>query len=120
MINTEEYNSALEIVKQYERELNRKFIKDKTCICCKINIIKPVDGMSLDYGSVEPLKQEIGPWEGGDVCRIDLGYGSRFDMSSYYIGLCDDCIEKLENEGLIEDVDVLKIKIKEYNKNNGN
>jgi len=112
MINKEEYNSALDIVKQYERELNRKLIKDKTCICCKINVIKPMSGMSLDYGSVEPLKQEVGPWDGGDVCRIDLGYGSRFDTSSFYIGLCDDCIEDLYRNGIIENIKDLRDKIK--------
>jgi hypothetical protein len=74
--------------------------KSIKCICCSQKI-KPLDRIS----DKENLENNM--WRDGEVETIMPGYGSRYDMTLFYIGICDDCIE----EKLKEKVLVIK---KEY------
>ena len=97
-ITKEDYKKALELISDYELQLNQKFIKDYVCIACNKNKIKP-----LYPEGVNPLSQENDMWNNGNVIYLCCGYGSRFDSDSYYFGLCDDCLEKgLENNKVID------------------
>lgn len=64
-------------------------------------------------GEPPALQQGQGPWLDGTVSIISFGYGSRYDMSQYYIAICDDCIESLIREGLAEDYSKLQKKLTE-------
>jgi hypothetical protein len=77
--------------------------KSIKCICCSQKI-KPLDRIS----DKENLENNM--WRDGEVGTIMPGYGSRYDMTLFYIGICDDCIE----EKLKEKVLVIK---KEYYEN---
>jgi len=71
-------------------------IKTFNCICCgaEIKAINPEEFTSGD-------KLESWMWDGGTVGKISMPYGSRLDGGVYYIGICDDCIEKKDEDGLI-------------------
>lgn len=99
MINKEDYKKALEIVQTYKEEQNTKFVTDRTCCICKTNIIS-----ALELKHTYPLKQEQGMWNNGVVEKITFGYGSRHDMDSFYIAVCDDCIEELEANRLATNI----------------
>ena len=45
--------------------------------------------------------------------KISFGYGSRHDMRTFFVAICDDCITQLETSGLAIDFKLLK---KEENK----
>lgn len=75
-------------------------IKSFKCICCGVEI-EPIN--SEDFNPNND-KLESWMWNGGTVEKITMPYGSNLDGSSYYIGICDDCIEnKLEDE-IIEEI----------------
>jgi hypothetical protein len=38
-------------------------------------------------------------WENGTVGKIHIGYGSIYDGNILEIGICDDCIDKLDEIG---------------------
>lgn len=40
-------------------------------------------------------------WNGGIVQIIDAGYGSNHDTDRYVIAICDECITKKEQEGVL-------------------
>lgn len=68
-----------------------------TCICCRKNKIKLLEGIY---------------WENGAVEKISFGYGSRNDSRCFYLAICDDCIERAEKDGLVIDTEVFKNVIK--------
>jgi hypothetical protein len=39
----------------------------------------------------------------GIVEKISIGYGSRHDLKTIVIGICDDCIDNLMEKGIIRD-----------------
>lgn len=104
MISKEEYIKAKETIDAFEEQLNEKFVESYTCINCKENEVKPY--------SVDVLGQDEGCWLDGTVIRADVGYGSRHDLSSYYFAICDDCLDSLEDSGLLVDIKQLRKKIK--------
>jgi len=58
--------------------------KDHICCICKENVISRIgDGMWLD----------------GTVEKITFGYGSKHDMDSYTIAICDTCIDDMKKDG---------------------
>ena len=71
-----------------------KNLKIYNCICCGFEI-KP---LSKDIFS-EKDTIESWMWNGGVVTRINMPYGSDLDGDSYFIGICDKCVEKLHKEG---------------------
>lgn len=100
-ISKSEFLESLKIVEHYNRQINRSLIKDLTCICCKKNTIRPY---GLDYGSIKASEQEKGMWDNGTVKNISFGYGSRFDTTSFFAAICDDCAEELLESDLVVDV----------------
>ena len=96
----------IELHEEIKLENAKAYVKDKTCICCKTNIIKPL--YPPEEIPLDPLEQERGPWDGGIVKLITGGYGSRHDMESYYIALCDSCLSDLWTAGYAESYRDLK------------
>lgn len=72
--------------------------KEKICIVCRKNTIKDL-GISP---WINPLQQQRGIWEDGIVEVVTPGYGSKYDLSSLLIAICDDCLEERINDGIIE------------------
>lgn len=103
MDKIEEFNR---IQDEIEEELG-KAVKPKNCIVCQENIINPL----YPDMPIHPLEQQSGLWNDGAVAEIRPGFGSRHDMESYYIAICDPCLTKLASNGMIES----KKKIKEEN-----
>lgn len=101
------YEEALEIVKIYEAKLSNEFVQNKTCCICKDNVIENIDTIT------HPLEQEKGMWSSGTVDKISVGYGSIHDEKQFYIAICDSCIESLEKDGYVTDIEKLR---KEINK----
>jgi hypothetical protein len=96
-ITEEDLRSALNIVKQYNEQVSKSLVVEKTCICCRKNKIKPLD---LEGYHIDPARQENGCWSGGTVAKVNFGYGSTLDMRSFYVAICDPCMKQLESEGL--------------------
>jgi hypothetical protein len=87
------------------------------CICCGKNTIKPGDNPFLngsteeDYiwktrecGNSENRKYERAEnrmWYNGIVANISAGYGSTLDGNMYVIAICDQCVERKHQEGII-------------------
>lgn len=45
---------------------------------------------------------ENGAWNGGMVDKMVAGYGSGFDMTTFIVGVCDECIkEKIMEKRMI-------------------
>jgi len=102
-------NKIEELIKLHDEiqlEHAKEFVKDKKCICCKTTILKPL--YPPEEITLNPLEQERGPWDGGIVTLISGGYGSRHDLESYYIAICDSCLSKLKEEGIAESYRNLK------------
>jgi hypothetical protein len=72
------------------------------CICCGFEI-RPI----MPEHVKDQDKPEEWMWNGGTVERIHMPYGSVLDMNTYIIGICDTCIEKKVEEGIIKDVSEL-------------
>ena len=56
-------------------------ISKRTCFVCKEKVISKI---------------EQGMWADGIVEKITFGYGSKHDMDSFYIAICDDCINEVK------------------------
>lgn len=116
MISKEEYEKASDVVTRYNQQKNMSLIQNRICACCKSFEIKPLKDTGLDSGSISPLEQEMGCWDGGVVEKINFGYGSRIDMESYYIAICDDCIVELEKDGYATNLREIRKKMKDDRK----
>lgn len=103
MISKEEHDKALGVIQEYNRQLNLKYVHNRICCVCKENSVD-----KIEPSSTQPLKQEQGMWNDGVVEKISFGYGSRYDMSSFYIAICDDCIEDLLKSGLATDLKAIR------------
>ena len=102
MDKNKEYLDALKIVEEHQRKINKSLVKPLLCICCKNKKIKPVKGSGTADGSCKATEQEVGCWDGGTVSKIIFGYGStKYDGTSFYFALCDDCAENLEKDKII-------------------
>jgi len=95
-ITKSEYKLAKRIVSEYENQQKQNFKSEYTCICCKSNKISVLDDMTIFYDNPEQCS-----WDGGTVSKIAFGYGSRFDTSTFFAGICDNCIEILTKDGLV-------------------
>lgn len=65
------------------------------CIICGKKI------ESLYFDSLEANSPEQGAWNGGVVEKLYMPYGSKFDSTIFIFGICDECIEKKFNDGLM-------------------
>lgn len=106
MITKEDFINAEKIVNDYKIQLNKTLIRSRICVCCRTKEIKPLEG--LFDGQIKVTAQEQGCWNDGTVEKITFGYGSRHDMRSFYIAICDDCVELFEKDGLIIDIETLR------------
>jgi uncharacterized membrane protein len=61
-------------------------MKKYNCVVCD-NVIN-----EIDYGI--DAKDENRMWNEGVVEKITAGFGSKFDLDSFLIAICDECIEK--------------------------
>ncbi len=104
MITKEEFEQAEQVIVDYKRQLNKSLIVNKVCVCCRNKEIKPIEGMGLSEGYIKATEQEKGCWGDGTVERVTFGFGSRYDTRSYYIAICDDCVQQLEKDGLIVNI----------------
>ena len=89
------------------REKDAKLIKAKKCICCnrKLALMSNIDSKIIG-----PLAQEELVMVDGTICRINTGYGSKYDTRSFYIAICDDCISAGLKKGTVEDIERIKEK----------
>ena len=53
MISIEEFNKAKQIINEYTSHLNKSFITNHICICCKTKEVKPLEGMGLAEGAIK-------------------------------------------------------------------
>lgn len=107
MITKESFEKAQKIVNEYKKQFNKNLVVSRICVCCKKKEIKPLEQTGLADGNIKATKQEQGCWVGGTVSKISFGYGSIHDMRSFYVAICDECIEQLEKDGLIVDLKLL-------------
>jgi len=105
MIKKEAYKAALSTVQAYNEQLNLLIVRNRTCCVCKEKVISKIEAKHI-----HPLRQEEGMWRGGVVEKITFGFGSKHDMDSFYIAVCDDCIVELKESGLATDLKELKKK----------
>lgn len=89
MVTREEFEKSKHIVETYENQCVEEMTPVFNCIICKTKEIKSI------HNSIELKKLENGMWDGGTVLRMSFGYGSKWDCSSFYGGVCDDCIGNL-------------------------
>lgn len=109
MIKKEDYEKALSTVQAYNEQLSLHIVSNRTCCVCKEKVISKVNEKSI-----HPLLQEQGMWANGGVEKITFGYGSKHDMDSYYIAVCDNCITELKESGLATDLKELKKQFGSY------
>ena len=103
MISKEQYEDALKLVQDYAEQTYPKYVTNRVCCSCKKNVVT-----KIDHKSVHPLRQEQSMWKDGVVEKITFGYGSKHDMESYYIAICDSCIDELETNGLASNIRDIK------------
>jgi hypothetical protein len=64
------------------------------CICCS----KKIKSLHK-FDDKENLENNM--WDDGCVDVIIPGYGSKYDMTVFYICVCDECIEKKLKEKIL-------------------
>lgn len=105
-VTKDDYLKAIQIVNDYNQKLKEQIHTETKCICCKDKIIKP---MNINYFDKDDLSKHD-MWKDGTVENISFGYGSNHDCKTYKIAICDDCIDDLLKENIIQDVkDINKI-----------
>ena len=80
----------------YQNDLKKLKNPIYNCICCGKKIPNISKAIKID----EDVSRSM--WNNGSVDKIITGYGSRFDGDVYFFGICDDCIEKKKDEGIIK------------------
>jgi hypothetical protein len=109
----EKVKEAVDVINAYREELSKKVCKTSyTCIVCQTKELKLLRSERID-----PLKQELAWWANGQVDRVDFGYGSNYDTASFYIGICDDCITKAIEKGLIVRYEDLIKEVRKFDEN---
>lgn len=100
--NLPEYIRIKKMVEDFENKKFMETVKPLTCICCQKEQVSP----DFEFISKpEPENQDKNVcWNNGAVTRLSAGWGSRHDMSSYFMAVCDSCISVLEEKGLLKKV----------------
>lgn len=108
MVTKEDVDKAARLIADFNKERNLALVKPLTCCVCKERQLNPINPEQI-----HPSEQDKGMWDGGIISKITAGYGSRRDMESFFIAICDECIDELEKEGLVRKVrDVRKEELK--------
>jgi len=101
-------------MKMKEKHPNYKYVLKEIqyiqCMICDKNI--KIDGPD-DYHKIEELISHDGIIE-----KMYAGYGSKFDGDIFYVGICDECLEKKKKQGRILTINnyMGKIDLQEENK----
>ena len=82
-------------------------VKPKKCICCDKLLVEVYPKVN------HPLKQDKGLWSGGSVDLFSCGFGSNYDMMSFYFGICDECIADKIKSGHLESLNDIREKLRE-------
>lgn len=107
MITKQQYEDAKQLMQDYETQVTKAAIPNLKCICCHKPIVP-----ALDYLPA-PTKLEDGCWQEGAVALVTFGYGSRMhDSASYYIALCDTCMQQALEQGIAFDYNVLSAAVR--------
>lgn len=102
MIRPDKYRQAKKTIEEYENQLSEKLVNNYTCICCKKAILEPI------WDLPPATEQHRGIWRDGTVSLVSFGFGSRNDMTSFLVAICDDCIEEADNLGIVVNYNKLK------------
>lgn len=65
------------------------------CVCCGTEVLRVM-------GSPNGAPPEQDAWDGAVVDRIAAGFGSRYDTSTFLVALCDPCIAKKIEDGVLQ------------------
>lgn len=104
---------AKNLITAYEEKITQSLVPNEyTCICCKERKIKRLGD---DIGN--PLKQERGCWDDGGVFQVAFGYGSMLDLESFYIAICDVCMEDHDKQGRVINLSEVRKKLREVDGN---
>jgi hypothetical protein len=98
-ISKDEYFEAQELIKKYKAQQSSKHVESYTCINCKEKEITPMNPENIDI-----MRQDKGMWNDGTVALIGFGYGSKLDLTEFFVGICDNCMESLEASALAKHV----------------
>ena len=94
-----------DIIRTYRRDMESKYVqKTKVCVICKKS---HVILMESRY-PINPLGQTEACWIGGTVAKLDPGYGSKFDLDTYLVAICDECLEQAIADNNVTDLASLK------------
>jgi len=83
------------------------------CICKKVIEALPESEGELNPDYVEPpgLDELVNKtnWNGGTVDFIIPGYGSNHDLTKFRIAMCDDCLTRETEAGVIDNLGEIQI-----------
>lgn len=108
MPTAQDYKNAQKVIEEFNNQLVLEFVKPVTCICCGTKI----QPLMIEHTS-DPAKLDESWWDDGTVSKINPGYGSRHDLSSFFIGICDNCLDKAIQSGIAISQEQLKYEIKQ-------
>jgi hypothetical protein len=107
MITAEQYDQAKELIQGYEMQRCKEAIQNLRCICCN-KAMEPEENI---FPVLDNL--ERGAWKEGTVALVNFGYGSRLhDGDTYCVGLCDQCMCKAVEQGIVIDYNAVCLKKK--------
>ncbi len=95
-MNSEKYKKLKKEIYDYEQDILKNNLVKHICVSCKTNLIDvvfPEHDISYDDATNQDNMMHLN----GGVGTISFGYGSLHDMQTYYVALCDKCVDDLEN-----------------------
>lgn len=113
MITKKQFFKAKDTIKEYKQQVNDELTSNYKCVICKEKILHPFSAFG-EPPHIEVLEQNRGWWESGTVSRISFGYGSELDGKSYFIAVCDNCMEKAVEQKIAVDIQQLSIEKRKY------
>lgn len=108
IIPKEKYLEARDIITKYERQSNESLIEEFCCVVCGERLPRY---KTSDLDMTDAINQDKHNFDGGTVCKISPGYGSAFDCFTFFVALCDECIEKKVRDRAIKSVREIRDKL---------
>lgn len=96
-LDKNKYLQYKKLVEIYEHNSNIEVIPSFKCIKCE-------NDLELDisyYSNINVKKLDSINVKNGVITSIDPGYGSNYDLESFYICICDKCISYLYDKDII-------------------